>query len=62
MVDAFLTDLETPYEGYPQWMLLTFGWGAAAAVIVFGFLAARVRWRPETSLEPVPDTTRTGCN
>ena len=62
MVDAFLTDLETPYEGYPQWMLLTFGWGAAAAVIVFGFLAARVRWRPETSLEPVPDTTRTGGN
>ena len=41
-------------------MLLTFGWGAAAAVIVFGFLAARVRWRPGTSLDPVPDTTETG--
>ncbi|QBR92824.1 sodium-dependent transporter [Nocardioides euryhalodurans] len=60
MIDAFLTDLETPYEDYPQWMLLTFGWGSAAAVIVFGFLAARVRWRPETSLDPVPDTTQTG--
>jgi hypothetical protein len=35
-------------------MLLTFGWGAAVAVIVFGFLATTVRWRPETSLEVPP--------
>ncbi len=54
LVDGLVGDLEEPYEGYPQWMLLTFGWGAAVAVIVFGFLATTVRWRPETSLEVPP--------
>jgi NSS family neurotransmitter:Na+ symporter len=44
------TDIETPYEGYPTWMLAVFGWGAAVAVIVFGFLAARMRWRDQTPL------------
>ena len=29
------TDLETPYEGYPTWMLLVFGWAAAVAVSRF---------------------------
>lgn len=57
--DGFLTDVGTPYEGYPQWMLLTFGWGAAVAVVVFGFLAARVRWRPGTSLEAPPSAADT---
>ena len=52
LVRAFLDDVETPYEGYPEWMLLTFGWGAAVAVVVFGFAATRVRWRAQTSLEP----------
>jgi NSS family neurotransmitter:Na+ symporter len=54
LIDGLVGDLEEPYEGYPQWMLLTFGWGAAVAVIVFGFLATTVRWRPETSLEVPP--------
>jgi NSS family neurotransmitter:Na+ symporter len=54
LIDKLITDLDEPYEGYPQWMLLTFGWGAAVAVIVFGFLATAVRWRPETSLEVPP--------
>jgi NSS family neurotransmitter:Na+ symporter len=54
LIDAFVTDVETPYGGYPEWMLLTFGWGAAAAVIVFGFLASALRWRPETSLATPP--------
>ncbi|WP_432477842.1 sodium-dependent transporter [Nocardioides sp. GXQ0305] len=52
LIDGFLADLRTPYEGYPTWMLLTFGWAAAAAVIVFGFLAAQVSWRPGTALDP----------
>lgn len=51
LVDAFVTDLRTPYEDYPAWMLNLLGWGAAAAVIVFGALAARVAWRPQTALE-----------
>ena len=46
---------------YPQWMLNTLGWGSAAAVLVFGLLAARVRWRAQTSLdiptEIIPETT-----
>jgi hypothetical protein len=31
-------------------MLLVFGWGAAAAVIAFGFVAARMRWRDDNAL------------
>lgn len=52
LVRALVEDLATPYGGYPQWMLLIFGWGMAAAAVVLGFAATRVRWRPETSLEP----------
>lgn len=44
-------DIGTPYEGYPAWMLAVFGWGAAIAALVAGFLASRIRWRPETSLD-----------
>lgn len=56
LVQAFLDDLETPYGGYPGWMLATFGWGAALLVIVVGLAAARLPWRPGTSLEaPVQD-------
>ena len=54
LVDEFITDVETAYEGYPQWMLLTFGWGATAAVIVLGFLATTIPWRPGTSLDTPP--------
>jgi NSS family neurotransmitter:Na+ symporter len=54
LIDGFITDVETAYEGYPQWMLLTFGWGAAAAVVVLGFLATTIPWRSETSLETPP--------
>jgi NSS family neurotransmitter:Na+ symporter len=59
LVRAFLDDLETPYGDYPQWMLLTFGWGAAVAVVVVGFAAARIPWRSGTSLAP-PDDELTG--
>jgi len=53
LVTDLIDHLQTPYGGegtYPTWMINTFGWGAAVAVIVFGFLAALVRWRPETPL------------
>ena len=55
LVQAFLDDLREPYEGYPQWLLLTFGWGAAAVVVLAGFTLARVRWRPGTRLDPPYD-------
>jgi NSS family neurotransmitter:Na+ symporter len=55
LVRELAADVATPYEGYPGWMLVVFGWGAAAAVLVLALLALRVRWRPETSLSPPDD-------
>ena len=51
LVDGLRTEIDAAYGDYPQWLLNSVGWGAAAAVLVFGVLASRVRWRPETSLE-----------
>ncbi|WP_153397223.1 sodium-dependent transporter [Ornithinicoccus halotolerans] len=50
LVDALLTDLRQPYEDYPAWMLGTFGWGAAVAVLVLGFVLSALPWRRETPL------------
>ncbi len=50
LINQFIADTATPYEGYPAWMLLVLGWGVAGAVIVFAVLASLVRWRPDTSL------------
>jgi neurotransmitter:Na+ symporter, NSS family len=50
LVSDFIDHIQEPYEGYPTWMLLTFGWGAALAVIVFGFVAARMHWRHPDAL------------
>ena len=54
LADSFWTDVTTKYGDpeapYPDWMLGVFGWGTAAAVIVAGFLLARVRWREGTDL------------
>jgi NSS family neurotransmitter:Na+ symporter len=47
--------LEEPYEGYPQWMLIVFGWLAAALVAVAGFVIARVPWRPQTRVDGYTD-------
>jgi NSS family neurotransmitter:Na+ symporter len=57
LVQALIDHIDEPYGagGYPDWMLNTFGWGAAAAVIVFGVAASLLPWRPKTSL--VPDET-----
>ena len=55
LVDSFRGELDAPYGDYPQWLLNTFGWGAAVAVLVFGVLASFVRWRPQTSLEAPSD-------
>ena len=54
LVQDLIDHLQEPYGGYPTWMLLVFGWGAAAAVIVFGFVAARMRWRHPDALT-IPD-------
>jgi NSS family neurotransmitter:Na+ symporter len=59
LVRELTTDLGTPYEDYPTWMLTVFGWGVVAALVVLALLAVLVRWRPETSLEPPPDEDAT---
>jgi neurotransmitter:Na+ symporter, NSS family len=60
LVRQLSTDIGTPYEGYPTWMLWVFGWGTAIAVVVVAALATLIRWRPQTSLEipseDAPDT------
>lgn len=62
LVREFGEAVQTPYGGYPSWMLWTFGWGATLAVIVFALLASRVRWREETPLvvPEEPDVTTGG--
>ena len=50
LVNEFIDNLREPYEGYPTWMLNTLGWGLAGAVLVLGFLAARLPWRDRTFL------------
>ncbi|UMG94145.1 sodium-dependent transporter [Nocardioides sp. TF02-7] len=50
LIRELINAIEEPYGGFPGWMLATFGWGAAVAVIVFAVLAPLVPWRRETSL------------
>lgn len=60
LVRELIAVLREPYEGYPQWMLLTFGWAAAALVAVAGFLITRVKWRPETRMDGYDDDVEPG--
>lgn len=60
LVREFTTDLRVPYGDYPPWMLAAFGWGSVVAVIVFGLIAARVPWRPQTSLTAPEEPVTTG--
>ena len=53
------TDITTPYEGYPGWMLGVFGWGVSIAVIALAFVLARIAWRPGTSLDQQPEAPAT---
>jgi NSS family neurotransmitter:Na+ symporter len=54
LVLALRDDLRTPYEDYPSWLLLTFGWLLVAALPVIGFLLARMPWRVGTHLDGPP--------
>lgn len=53
--DSFHAVVQTPYGGYPTWMLALFGWGAAALVMVLGYVLAPMPWKPGTSLDVPAD-------
>jgi NSS family neurotransmitter:Na+ symporter len=54
LVLALRDDLETPYEDYPTWLLVGFGWLVVVALPVVGFLLARMPWRAGTHLDGPP--------
>ena len=54
LVLALRDDLTAPYEGYPTWLLLIFGWLMAVALPLVGFLLARLKWRAGTHLDGPP--------
>ncbi|RBY89374.1 sodium-dependent transporter [Blastococcus sp. TF02A-30] len=47
-------DLDEPYEGYPGWLLLVFGWLLVVVLPLLGFLLARLPWRAGTHLDGPP--------
>lgn len=58
LIRQLVTDIGTPYEGYPGWMLATFGWGVVGGVIVVAALASLAPWKPQTRLELTEDEVR----
>jgi hypothetical protein len=54
---ALRNDFAAPYEDYPAWLLLGFGWLLVVALPLVAFLVARLPWRAGTYLEgPPPDS------
>jgi NSS family neurotransmitter:Na+ symporter len=51
---ALRDDLREPYEDYPSWLLLVFGWLLVVALPLVGFLLARLPWRAGTHLDGPP--------
>jgi NSS family neurotransmitter:Na+ symporter len=51
---ALQDDLAAPYEDYPSWLLLVFGWLLVVALPLVGFLLARLPWRTGTHLDGPP--------
>ena len=54
LVLALRDDLRAPYEDYPDWLLLAFGWGMVVVLPVVGLLLARLPWRAGTHLDGPP--------
>jgi hypothetical protein len=54
LVLALRDDLRAPYEDYPTWLLLAFGWLLVVALPLAGFLVARLPWRAGTHLAGPP--------
>ena len=61
LVFALRDDFGEPYEGYPSWLLLVFGWGLVVALPVLGFALARLPWRAGTHLDGPPPGSDPGA-
>ncbi|WP_344880976.1 sodium-dependent transporter [Zhihengliuella alba] len=53
--EAFRTFITEPYGGYPDWMLNTFGWGMAAALVIIGILLTLIPWSKNSLLNDDPE-------
>jgi neurotransmitter:Na+ symporter, NSS family len=53
--DNLRLELAGPYEGYPVWFVITFGWGAAAAALLFGLAMTVPDWRRTTRRPAIDD-------
>ncbi len=54
LVLALRDDLGAPYEDYPTWLLVVFGWLMVVLLPVVGFALARMPWRAGTHLDGPP--------
>ncbi|MCO1339720.1 sodium-dependent transporter [Kocuria polaris] len=54
-IQAFNTFLSEPYEGYPAWMLNTFGWGMAAGIVILALIITMLPWSRKSLLHDDPE-------
>ena len=54
LVLSLRDDLAAPYEDYPSWLLLVFGWAMVVVLPLVGFALARLPWRAGTHLDGPP--------
>ena len=47
LYNEFATKIAEPYEGYPAWMLNTFGWGMSIALVVVAALTSALPGDPD---------------
>jgi NSS family neurotransmitter:Na+ symporter len=51
LVSEFIDTVRTPYGEYPAWLLVTFGWGTALAVLVLAALITLIPWNRRVRLD-----------
>ncbi|MBK6763289.1 MAG: sodium-dependent transporter [Micrococcales bacterium] len=51
LVREFIDTVREPYGDYPAWLINTFGWGTAVAVVLLAVIVSRVPWNSRVSLQ-----------